>query len=383
MRPLAGILAIVLLCVISGCGTNVYSVRLDRSRMLVQNSDFETAMRELTALIRDFPAEPEPCYYLGIVQYSRGNYRECLLNLDRAARRGFSPSFEFNYYTGLSHFYTGDFAGAEKSLSTAVSMRSTGEAWRYLGIARYRLSDYKGAVEAFRNAALGNDAGGYVMYGSALFKQGLNDEALEVFMKAFNLEPGDSDIVFRTAGLLMLNGMDDEAAALYERIPEGSAYYPESLYNRAEASIRLKDYSTAEALLDEYLRIRPGDPEALFNRASCAIQTGDYVYAAGILERLLEHRSNRVRTLYNLGLANFHLRKYPEAVQYLSEAVGLNSGNASFLYALGLALSEDGDKDAAREHMKEVLRNDPGYTNASEWLERNRPHEVDVQNEKK
>ena len=93
MRYLAGIMSLIMMLSCLGCGTNSYTVRLERTRKLVDARDYETAKQMLASLVRDYPGQPEPYYYLSHVHFRRGNYRESLINLDRAERKGLPASY--------------------------------------------------------------------------------------------------------------------------------------------------------------------------------------------------------------------------------------------------------------------------------------------------
>ncbi len=364
----------ILLIIISyGCGANTYETRLRQSQSFINNSQYNNAKIEVAKLINEYPEKPEPYYLLGLINYAGKKYGESLVNFDRAERHGLTTSHEFYLYKGMSLYNTGDLAGAEKNLSMSTAARSTGNAQKYLGIVRYKLGDYAGSADAFReSSSIINDAGILQMFGTALFNRGMNEESLEIFMKAYNLEPDNEEITFQTANMLMLNGINDEAITLYSKIPPGSKYLNESIYNRAEAFIRIEDYESAENILKDYVNERPDDYDALYNLASVLIKTGEYISAADILSDLISDEKYRIGASYNLGLVNYKLGKYAESVIYLSKVVDHNPENVHYRYAYGRALSENGDFDKARDQMNAILSIDPGNADAPEWLERNK-----------
>lgn len=375
MRYLNKIL-ILLMLISFGCGAYTYDIRLRQSQTLFSNRQYSRAKTEVVKLINEYPEKPEPYYLLGILNYIGEKYGESLVNFDRAERHGLKTSHEFYLYKGLAHYNTGELNDAEKNLSLSTAVKSTGDAQKYLGMVRYILGDYAGSVDAFRkSSSLQNDAMILYMFGMALYRSGMNEESLTILMQAYNLEPDDENIIFNTANMLMLNEIHDEAIALYAKIPPGSKYLNESIYNQAEAYIRTGDYESAVNVFKNYVSKRPDDCIALYNLASAYIKTEDYVSAADILSSLISDKKYTIDASYNLGLVNYKLAKYAESVFYLSGVVNHAPENVHYRYAYGLALSENGDFEKAREQMNVIIALDPGNSDAFEWLERNKTSE--------
>lgn len=368
-------LLFILLLIYSGCGAPGYSIRVNQSENLIGNNQYDDAKIEIMNLINDYPDKPEPYYLLGMVNYSSGKYSECLLNFDEAERRGINKTQEFYLSKGTALYKTGDFTEAEKNFNVAPEPQSTGIAQKYLGLIRYKVGDYSGSVDAFKKStSINNDTNSLYIYGMALYNQGMNSESLDIFMQAYKLSPDDEKILFHTANLLMLNGQNNNAINMYSRIPSGSVYEAESIYNRAEAYIRIGDFKKAVKLLQDYIDMKPDDYEALFNFSSALIKTGEYVSAADILSELIE-KSYSIKAVYNLGLTNHKLGKYAESVNYLSEAVDQDPENIMYRYAYGLTLTEYGDIQGAMTQMEAIIALDPENEDAGEWLNKHSKQE--------
>ena len=371
-------LLFILLLIYSGCGAPGYSIRVNQSQNHIDNNQYDEAKIEIMNLINDYPDKPEPYYLLGMVNYGSGKYSECLLNFGEAERRGINKTREFYLTKGVALYRTGNFTEAEKNFIVTTELQSTGIAQKYLGLIRYKLGDYSGSIDAFRKStSINNDTNSLYIYGMALYNQGMNSESLDIFMQAYKLSPDDEKILFQTANLLMLNGQNNNAISMYSKIPSGSFYEAESIYNRAEAYIRIGDFKKAVKLLQDYqdyIDMKPDDYEALFNLSSALIKTGEYVSAADILSELIEE-SYSIKAVYNLGLANHRLGKYAESVYYLSKAVDQDPENIIYRYAYGLTLTEYGDIKEAMTQMEAIITLDPENEDANEWLNKHSKQE--------
>ncbi|MFC1541883.1 tetratricopeptide repeat protein [Candidatus Latescibacterota bacterium] len=362
---------LVLLLVCYGCGASGYSVKITMLQERIENADYKTAKAEIIKLIDEYPGRPEPYYLLGLINFGAEKYYECLSNFDEAERRDIEKTHEFYLKRGIALYETGNNVEAEKNLLMSETLMQSGTAQKYLGLILYELGDYSGSIEAFmRTSSINDEPEVLYVYGMALYHEGMNSESLEILMRAYEISPEDDvdeNILFQTANLLMLAGGYNPAIVMYSQIPDGSAYAPESMYNSAEAYIKLGDFDSAERLLERYIKLQPDDYESLLNLSSVLIQTGKYVYAADILSNLLE-KGYGVKAIYNYGLVNHKLGKYAESVHYLAEAAALNPRNVEYLYAYGLTLTEYGDIEKAKTQMETVMTLDPGNEDAAEWL---------------
>ncbi len=363
------ILLFSLVFIYSACGAPNYITKLNQSQNLIKNQQFNMAKTEIMKLIEVYPEKPEPYYLLGLINYTDGKYSECLLNFNEAEQRGINKSPEFYLNMGIALYNTGNLIEAEKNFNILVKFESDTSALKYIGLIRYKFGDYAGSVDAFQRAtSIKDDVNSLYIFGMALYRHGMNSESLDIFMKTFNLAPANEDIIFQTANLLMLNGQNEDAQRMYSKIPPGSVYHTESIYNQAEAYIRTGDFERAVELLEDYVNVEPNDHAALFNLSSTLIKTGKYVYATDILSKLINDEKYHIRVAYNLGLANHKLGKYAESVHYFSEAVTTNTDNAVYLYSYGLALSDYGEIEEARAQMNALLLLDPENEDALEWL---------------
>ncbi len=374
MKKSAAIAAMLILCI--GCSGSNYAMKVSMLQDSIAERDYETAKADIIALITEYPEKPEPYYFLGLLNFDAGKYRDCLSNFDEAERRKLQPTTDYALKKGIALYHTGSIVEAEKMLTSNPELLQSGTAQKYLGLIMFDRGDYDGSVSAFGKAgSLSGDRTALYKYGMALYYEGRNSEALDILIRAADIPPendtaGIADsILFHTANLLLLEGRAAEAVRMYTRISDDSAFASESVYNSAEAFIALGQLDTAAKLLKNYLVLQPGDTAAKLNLSSMLIKSGEYVAAVDILADIAKS-GYHPDALYNYGLANHMLGKYAESVYYLKKAVALAPDNAEYRYAYGITLTEYGDIEQAWTQMEAVVALDPGNADAAKWLNR-------------
>ena len=101
--------SILVYFLVSGCASNSYNKRIKQVETDVRYKRYEKAETELKSLMQTFPNKPEPFYLFGIVNYSIGNYYECLLNFDKAERFGYKGIENIYLQKGIALYNTGNF----------------------------------------------------------------------------------------------------------------------------------------------------------------------------------------------------------------------------------------------------------------------------------
>jgi tetratricopeptide (TPR) repeat protein len=354
-----------------GCGAGNTEYRLRQSRTYLTEKQYEQASAELQQLVKLHPRDPELYYLLGQANAGLGNYRESIADYADAERNGIVQTADFFLKRGIAYYQTGDMAKAASSIEASVRIQPSTVASKYLGLIRYRYGDFEGAVQAFeRSADLTNDTEALTAFGISLYRAGRSSDALELLALAHERDPKNDMLTYQTANASLVSGHAAEAVALYNAVPSTVSFYPDALYNKGEALLRLGEFPQAVPVFEKYLELHPDDKAAMFNLSSALIETKEYVIAADYLEKLLDDTTYRIRAAYNLGIANYNLQRLSEAARFLALAVRQAPENIGYRYAYGLALGEFGDRTAAREQMNAILSLDPGNADATAWLDR-------------
>ena len=362
---------ITVLLLLTGCASTGYNKRIKQVETHIRYKRYDSAETQLKSLIYSFPEKPEPYFLYGLVNYSKGNYYDCLLNFDKAERYGFKEKERIYFQKGIALYHTGNLGESENLLSLSVEHNPSPAVQKQLGIIRYELGDYAGAIDPLQKAStqFPDDLRCNHYLGLAFFREGKNIESLKYLRKALELDTKNTEIIFHTANLLMLNGQDREAINLYSRIPPESMYGNQGIYNSAEAYIRLGEYNSSIQLLTYLSEKKPGDYNVRFNLSAALIKMANYARAAEILTDLYNADRYDARVAYNLALAYQGSGKSSLSVRFYEEAISLDPGNPHYRYAYGIQLSENGNKDVAARQMETVLKLDPDYIHARNWLD--------------
>jgi tetratricopeptide (TPR) repeat protein len=300
------------------------------------------------------------------------------LNFDTAERYGLKDVNDLYLKKGISLYNTGHLKESEKMLLHSLELQPTAEAQKYIGLIRYELRDYTGAIEPLKAASVDfqNDLQINFYLGMAYFITGRNAQSLTYFEKALEIEPDNPEIMFNTANLYMLNDRYEEAVGLYTGIQPESPYGEDSIYNCAEAYIKTGKYDSAAQLLRYLIGKNPHDYNARYNLAAALIKSEDYVSAVEILNDLQIINSTDARISYNLGLAYEGLGQTSLSLDFFKTAVTQDPRNPLYHYAYGLGLSENGDQEEAAVKMETVMKLDPDNINAGNWLENYRSSKI-------
>jgi len=367
----------------NGCASNTYNLKVTQAQALIDSRQYEQAKSDINKLIETYPDEFQPYLLFGLINYILGNYNECLINFDKAEEliqeskldndksEDIAPYPEYFTFKGIALYHTGNVGEAERNLRQSIEFTPTAATYKYLGIIQYETADYAGAVSSLKEALseFSDDPQTLFSLGDALFREGNNSEALNIFLRASELNPKDETLKFQVATLYMLNEKYNEAIRIYISIPPESPYYYQGLYNCSEAYIRTGHHSTAVNILKMYVKLHPNDHQALYNLAASYLIIEDYVSAIEILTSLYEADKFDIRVSYNLGLAYEGIGAYMQALDHLSFAVEQDPENIRFRYAYGISLMESGDNENAEKQMHAILSIDPVNESASDWLE--------------
>ncbi len=133
-----------------------------------------------------------PCFQLGQMHFQRKEYRQAAEWLEKIS----PDDIHFrsaSFWLGLSRYYSGDFAGAQKSFQTIVETVPLAEVYNNLGAAESR-RNLPQAIDDFRKAVAG-DTGDLVYQfnlGYALWRKGDFNEAAEHFRAVADRDPEDA-----------------------------------------------------------------------------------------------------------------------------------------------------------------------------------------------
>ena len=173
-----------------------------------------------------------------------------------------------------------------------------------------------------------------------LARLGRDEEALQSYAKALELQPDFTDVLFNRSNLLRELGRHEEALAGYDRALELEPGDAALLNNRGVTLFMLERYQEA---LDSYARaiaLRPDYADAFTNRGNALQELGLHDEAGDSHERALALAPDHVRARTNLGNALQEMGRHEEAVEHYGKALELDPGYVEAINNRAAALHE-------------------------------------------
>ena len=186
--------------------------------------------------------------------------------------------------------------------------------------------------------------------GSALWKQGFQQEALDHFERSFKLNPN----------------------------------YPQVHDNLGAALLHTDRRQEAIAHLEEALKLKSDDPEAHYLLGNAAREDGRLQDAIDNFQKALSVKPDYLEALNNLGLALFQSGRPQEAIERYQAALAMDPDFLEAEYNLAKAYKETGRSSLAIDHFKKalVLARSQGQTavadNIENWLNSSDPHSTRI-----
>lgn len=171
--------------------------------------------------------------------------------------------------------------------------------------------------------------------GSALFRKGRVEEAIEHYTRAIEIDPG----------------------------------YADAHANLAGASLHLGRIEEAIAQAREALRLRPDAASAHANLALALMRMGNHAEAAEHLAEDLRLRPESARAHLNLGVALMLQGRREDAITRFEEALRRDPASVEIRLNLGAALVDTGRVDEGLARIEDVLRDRPDDARALGYLE--------------
>ena len=166
----------------------------------------EQKHRLFTQAARLDPRFSQPDFQLGRMAWDKKDYGLAAGWLEKV-NAGDSHYFEAMFLLGLCRYYTGDFAGAEKSFEMVAGSVPLSEVINDLGAAQSRLRSAR-ALDSFRRALEGDstDPAYHFNVGYALWKRGDFAPAAESFRALLDRTPDDAEAVLFLGRCLKKDG---------------------------------------------------------------------------------------------------------------------------------------------------------------------------------
>lgn len=217
-----------------------------------------------------------------------------------------------------------------------------------------RLAEVLGAHDDLL-AAYTDRADTHMRRGVILDRLSRDEEALQAFDKAAELEPGNAAAQYNRGILLDRLDRPEEALAAYDLTTRLEPDWAEVHSNRADLLSRLDRPEEALAALDRAIELEPNDPWLHVERATAlerARRPGDALTA---YDNAVGLDPDNPSLHFNKGQLLFALCRFHDAQAELEEVTRLRPSDILGAAVLLAAIAWPDDQDQAREHLRAAL----------------------------
>jgi len=177
----------------------------------------------------------------------------------------------------------------------------------------------------------------YPVLGRAYRQTGDLQSAVTILKKALDADPADQESRYALGQVLMAIGRIDEGRIeldKYERISQQVATADDN-YKTALSRLTARQFSEAEKLLREAVRLAPTYAPALDSLGTLLLDRGSAKNAADMLKRPVESNPLNAGTWCSLGAAYFKIGKLPDALQAVKRAIVIDDEQDEYRRLLG------------------------------------------------
>nr|XP_019591501.1 PREDICTED: Bardet-Biedl syndrome 4 protein isoform X1 [Rhinolophus sinicus] len=252
-------------------------------------------------------------------------------------------------------------AATEVYIEAAKLNQKDWEICHNLGVCYIYLKQFNKAQEQLQSALhLNRHDLTYVMLGRIHLLEGDVDKAIEVYRKAVEFSPENTELL-TTLGLLYLQlGIYQKA---FEHLGNALTYDPTNYQALLAAGSMMQAHGDFDVALTKYRVVAcavPESPPLWNNIGMCFFGKKKYVAAISCLKRANYLAPFDWKILYNLGLVHLTMQQYASAFHFLSAAINFQPKMGELYMLLAVALTNLDDTENAKRAYAEAARLDQG-----------------------
>ncbi len=336
-------------------------------------------------LDRALAVHPSAAVYDALGAYfAKHSQRSCAISSFESAVRLSPDSWEAHYNLGIAFYNEGKTERAISELKAALRLKpATVQVRLALATALSSINRNDEAAEEF-NAVLKGDpksipaldglakiltTSGRYSAATALLRDAPADEVLQVDLAIAYSKNGDLAKAIATLSAIVKAHPDypqahtnlgivytqqneyREAAREFEEALRLNTADDEVRSSYVKALVILAQFNTAEPVVAEYLKRKPGDFDALYLSGVVDRGLGKYTDAERLLQHAVKLNPRHSDAHYNLGFVLARLSKPAEARDQFEEALKLNPDASEARFQLAAVLRTLGEQDKAREEL--------------------------------
>ncbi len=212
--------------------------------------------------------------------------------------------------------------------------------------------------------------GAHSNLGLALSAAGRQDEAIEHFHRALEINPRFVQAINNLGQAYEKKGNRTAAVEQYLEAIRIDPKFADSRYNLGNIFAQRGLTRKAEKQYRLALQIRPADPEILNNLGNVLAATGEYAEAVRLYRRALGSIPDAIKIKNNLGVTLFRQGQLEAARNIFKEIVARYPGHADAYYSIGYICEKQGHLAKAGRYYEKTLRIDPGHQKARSSIQR-------------
>ena len=302
--------------------------RLIRTRGLIGIGELKQARAELNQTAQQFPNLAEARLQLAALDIAEKNYK----GAEDTFRRLYAANQDPRAVTGL--------------VETYMAQRQVDQAAKLL---RDELAKSPGRLE-YR-----------AMLGNVLLSKNDTEGAIAEYKKVLEGAPKSADIWQRLALAYHRSNNTQSALDSLKKAQESSPNDPSPVVQMAQIYETLGQRTSARPLYQQVLRLQPENPVALNNLAYMMADSGqDLDQALTMAQKAKQQMPKDINVSDTMGWIFIKKNLPDSAISIYKDLVVQDPNRSSFRYHYGVALSQKGDKAAAKREFEAALRNKPG-----------------------
>jgi tetratricopeptide (TPR) repeat protein len=205
----------------------------------------------------------------------------------------------------------------------------------------------------------------YLNYGSVFFQRGYLDQAEASFQQVLRDDPSSAEAYYGLGSVYLKQEKIGAAREKFERATKLQAGYPDTLANAWNnlGLLATREGRTAEAVpyFEQALQLNPDHLIALENLGNAYRQQKNWDAARKVLEKAVAVGPQDAEANYSLGMVYAQLNDNDRAYEYLQQALKARPGYPEALNNLGVLYLRTGRRDNGVASFEECIRVAPAF----------------------
>ena len=346
------------------------SENITRAKLLVEKTEFQSALIELKNALNKDPGNGQARFLLGQIYITLGEGASAEKELGRARKLGISEE-ETQLLLAESLLLQAKYQEVlDLKPVSGSSMDSQAVMHALRGTALLELRQLKAANGEFDHA-LGideNNLKAVVGMAKLAAYQGDLDRAHRQLENAFAINQNDAVTWSLLADIERSAGNLEAAVQAYTRAAENRVANSRDLINRSLVYIELKQYANAEIDIKQLKNRRNGPIGIIYAEGLLYFHQQRYADAQTAFEKVLTVSGNFLPAIYYLGTSHFMQAHHEQATDYLTRVVYLNPRQIPALKMLATLNLRNGNYSEAERLITPVVEQYPEDTFALNLL---------------